>query len=180
LKSVKIILLILMLSTIGFSQTLPSNFQYKRETGEQTGIPSFSLFANEESIGYDALRGNTFEALGALIQPERDIYGLIFLNAKPKYQLSLQKANGVVLKINGQEIIIPNYSLGFKRRVGRLNIETAIIKIDKSIYEKLIKANDVFISVGIVKYSLDQDNIEALQYFGNEVEKDLKRRKVIK
>ena len=174
------ILIILFLLFIGHSvvaQTLPSNFTYKRETGQETGVPIFILNLSQDSIVYDSLNGNTFEALCALVQPERDKYGLMFFNVKTKYELHLKKNTGVTITINDENFEIETYTITGKRRLDKLYGETATIVINKTIFDKLIKADDVLIRVGTVKYNLDQDNIDAFHYFGKEIEKDIERRK---
>jgi len=45
-----------------------------------------------------------------LVQPERDKYGLMFFNAKAEYQLSVQKDKSVVLRVDGEEFKIPEYT----------------------------------------------------------------------
>lgn len=162
---------VLCLSLNTLAQELPVNFEFKRETGQETGIPYFILMPRLEAITYDAMRGSTFEALGAMVQPERNKYGLLFFNAKEEYQLHLQKEKNVVLQIDGEEFKIPEYILGERKVVGRLKMETATIVIDKKIFEKLVKADDVIIRVGSIAYNLDQDNIDALHYYSAELKK---------
>lgn len=171
---------VLLLSLQTFAQELPPNFEFKRETGQVTGVPLFILIPRDEAIMYDAMRGSTFEALGALTQPERNKYGLMFINAKADYQLHLQKEKGVVLKIDGEDFKIPEYTTSVRRVVGLLKIETATIVIDQKIFEKLAKASDVIIQVGIVIYNLDQDNIDALHYYAAEIKRDIARRTRLK
>lgn len=171
-----IILILAFAVQISYAQNLPSNFTYKRETGQETGVPIFTLVADTDAIAYDGANGNTFEALGALVQPERDKYGLMFLNAKKTYELQSQKAKGVTLTIDGEKFEIKTYSIVAKNIVGKLRMEFAAIVIDKNMFDKLVKANDVIIRVGKVIYNLDQDNIDAFQYFGKEIEKDIQRR----
>lgn len=169
--------LILCLTIRTLAQELPSNFEFKRETGQGTGVPYFILIPRLEAMTYDALRGSTFEALGALVQPERNKYGLLFFNAKEEYQLERQKDKGVILQIDNDVITIPEYTLGKRDVVGRLKVETASIVIDKGIFEKLIRASDVIIRVGVVTYNLDQDNIDALRYYAAVIAKDIERRR---
>ncbi len=159
------------------AQELPVNFEFKRETGQVTGIPDFTLVPKAEGMEYDAMRGSTFEALGALTQPERDKYGLLFFNAKKEFQLQLQKAKGVLLKIDGEEFKIPEYSTHLRTTLGLLRIEAALIVINQKIFDRLVKANDVIIRVGSVVYNLDQDNIDAFRYYAAEIEKDISRRR---
>lgn len=156
---------------------LPPNFEYKRETGQETGVPYFILLPRLEAMNYDGWRGSSFEALGSIVQPERDKYGLVYFNAKEQYQFHQQKEKGVAIKIDGEEIKISEYAIGEQRTVGLLKLETAIITIDKKIFEKLVKAKDVIIRAGIVAYNLDEDNIDALHYFAAEINRDLVRRK---
>jgi len=164
------------LCLVASAQTLPVNFEFKRETGQETGVPYFILTPREEAMSYDAERGSTFEALGMLTQPERDKFGLMFLNAKKDFQLQGQKDKGVLLRIDGEEFKIRDYKVVASKQVGLLRIESAVVAVDRKIFEKLVKANDVFIRVGVVAYSLDQDNIDALHYYGAEIEKDIARR----
>lgn len=174
-SSVTVFVLIVVLTV--FPQKLPENFEYKRETGQESGVPYFMLTPRIEAMTYDAVRGNTFEALGALVQPERDKYGLIFYNAKESYQLQRQKAKGATLRVDGVEYKIPNYVMGEQKQVGRLKLETATIPIGSALFWKLAGAKDVFSRVGSVAYSLDEDNVVALQYYAAEIKKDIARRK---
>jgi hypothetical protein len=171
------LLSVLLLSAQSVAQELPLNFEFKRETGQKTGVPIFSLMPRAEAVEYDAMRGSTFEALGALTQPERGKYGLIFINAKEEYQLHLQKEKGVVITVDGEEFIIPEYITNVRGAAGQLKIESATIVISEKIFENLVKASDVVIRVGVVIYNLDQDNIDALHYYGAEIKRDLARRK---
>ncbi len=167
------------MSTLGLylsAQSLPSNFEYKRETGQETGVPMFTLKTNDESVAYDASTGNGFEALGALVQPERGKYGLMFMNAKPKSTLLFGNSKTCSMKISGESTNVkPLKSLPAKK-LGKLLVEFMIIELDREAYDRLVIANDVFIKCGKVSYSLDQDNIDALQWFGTQVNLDLKRR----
>jgi hypothetical protein len=175
-RLILLLLFSLALAIPSLAQELPINFEFKRETGQETGVPLFILIPRTEAMEYDANRGSTFEGLGMLTQPERDKYGLVFFNAKADYQLSTQKEKGVMLQIDGEDFKIPEYKIVNQAIVGRLKIESSAIAIDKKIYEKLVKANDITIRVGIVIYNLDQDNIDALHYYGAQVEKDITRR----
>jgi hypothetical protein len=161
------------------AQELPGNFVFKRETGQETGVPLFMLMTDDNAVAYDAEHGNTFEAVGMLVQPERDKYGIIFINAKREYQLQEpeDKGKGALLRIEGEEFKIPEYLITASKEIGRLKIEIAGVTINKNIYEKMVRASDIFISVGSAKYNLDQDNIDALHYLGAEVKKDLARRR---
>ncbi len=161
----------------GSVQDLPRNFRYKRETGQDTGVPVFSLVPNEEAMAYDGDHGNTFEAVGMLTQPEREKFGIVFINAKATAQLQGQKEKGVLLRIDGEEFKIADYTIVASETLGKLSVESAAITIDRNIFQKLVKADDIFIRVGVAMYSLDQDNIDALHYYGAEIERDLKRRK---
>ena len=164
-------------SAAASAQALPPNFEFKRETGQETGVPYFYLVPREEAMSYDSMRGSTFEALGAMIQPERGKYGLLFYNAKPQLQLRKDDKRGVLLKVDGEEIKVESYAPMVSKDLGLLKLEMAAIVIDRATYSKIVKADDVFIRVGSVAYSLDQDNIDALRYFAAEVERDLTRRK---
>jgi hypothetical protein len=159
------------------AQQLPVNFEYKRETGQETGLPYFTLTPRREAMAYDAARGSTFEALGAMVQPEAAKYGLIFYNAKESHQLHLQKEKGVLLKVDGEEFRIPEYTVHEQTSAGRLKFEGASIVVNGLIFWKLATAKDVFIRVGTVAYSLDEDNIEALHYFAEAVARDVARRR---
>jgi hypothetical protein len=168
--------ILLYLHTLAPAQELPINFEYKRETGQETGVPIFSLMPRSEAMDYDARRGSTFEALGMLTQPERDKFGLIFINVKNEYELSRRKEKGVLLRIDGEEFKIPTYLITTSSELGLLKFEAAGIQISRLIFMKLVEANDVFIRVGDVAYNLDEDNILALHYYGSEIKRDLARR----
>lgn len=157
-------------------QELPGNFRFKRETGQETGVPVFILVPREEAMAYDAERGNTFEAVGMLCQPEREKFGILFFNAKEQLQLQGQEQKGVLLRIDGEEFKFAEYLPQKAEQAGKLKIEGATIAIDRKIFEKMVKADDIFIRVGAAMYSLDQDNIDALHYYGAEIAKDLARR----
>lgn len=166
-----------VIAITGFAQKLPVNFEYKRETGQESGVPYFILTPRTEAMSYDAARGSTFEALGALAQPEKDKYGLIFYNAKDSYQLHLQKEKGVLIRIDGEEYKVADYTLGEQSKIGRLKLEAATIGVNGSLFWKIVNASDVFIKVGLVSYSLDGDNVEAMHYYAAEIKKDIARRR---
>jgi hypothetical protein len=175
-KTAGFLLLTLIISAAGFAQELPSNFTYKRETSEDTGLPFFSLMPDENAMAYDAMRGSTFEALGAMVEPESDIYGLVFVNAKKTYEFTLSRDKSCLLRIDAAEFKYARYTPTFKTKIGQLRIESVAFKINADVYKKIVAANDVFVRCGRTNYSLDQDNIDALRYFGTEVAKDLTRR----
>lgn len=179
MRNVIILFFLLVFSLSVFSQELPSNFEFKRETGQETGIPFFHIVPSTESVAYDAGLGNTFEALGVIAQPERDKYGVMLMNAKPTYQLSTGKNKSCTLIIDEEKFEYPRFTLGAKNIVGKLRIETVAFQIDRNTFEKLAKGDDITIRCGIVSYNLDQDNIDALRYLANEIEKDLARRKKV-
>jgi|GEM_PF-4107808 len=175
---VALVLPLVLLFCVAYSaQELPSNFKYKRETGQTTGVPMFDLTTDSDSVAYDAINGNGFEALLADIQPERGKYGLLFMNAKPRRSLLFGASKSCVLKIGGEAAAVKTLSSLPARRLSLLFIESIILQVDLPIWQKLVSANDVFIKCGNVSYNLDQDNIDAFHWFGKEVERDLERRK---
>lgn len=184
MKIFGLLIFVFILSLSVFSQDaepnieLPSNFQYKRETGEKSGLPSFYVVPSNESMASDAGRGNTFEALGAMIQPERDVYGLMFLNAKTTYQFSTNRNKSCTVTADGEKFEYHRFMQGPKQVVGRLKFESVNIAIDKKAFEKITYADDVTIRCGVVLYNLDADNIDALKYLANEAEADLERRNI--
>ncbi len=171
------IIAVLFLSISTFAQTLPQNFEYKRQTGQVDGIPIFLLMPRSEVVTQNAARGNTFESLGAIAQPEADIFILVFYNAKKTLQLHLQQEKGALLKIDGIEFKVSEYKLGDQSSVGQLNLESARIPIDKTIFWRIGAAKDVFVRIGNVSYNLDEDNINALHYYSAQITKDIARRK---
>ncbi len=171
-------ILIALMCSLGAAQQLPSNFEYKRETGQETGIPMFTLKTDDDSVAYDASKGIGFEALGALVQPERGKYGLMFMNAKPKRTLLFGKSKLCSMKIGGEVVTVKPLQALPAKKISRLLVEFMIIGINREVFEQLVVARDVFIKCGSVGYSLDQDNIDALKWFGDEINQDLKRRNV--
>lgn len=157
-----------------FAQELPSNFSFKRETGEKSGLPFYTLAVSTESLAYDAGQGNSFEALGALVQPERGSYSLILMNAKPKYEFSENTA--CTLTVGSEDFGYKKTILAARDRVGKLFVENIGLEIKKDVFFKLVKANDVTIRCGTVTYNLDKDNIDAIRYLGSEIEADLTSR----
>jgi hypothetical protein len=176
MKTLILSVLLLLCSFPAFGQKLPPNFEMKRETGQVTGVPVFTLVPSNDAMAFDIERGSTFEALGALVQPERDKFGLLFYNVKKEYQLGQQKRKSVTLRIDGEEFIYDEYLVSEHQPLGSLKMEIAGVQINRTVFERLVKANDVFIRVDDARYSLDQDNIDALRYFGAEIEKDIARR----
>jgi hypothetical protein len=171
------VVFLVLLTTLAVSgQDLPSNFEYKRETGPKTGVPMFSLSTNNESVTYDAIEGNPFEALLLEVQPERGKYGLLYVNAKPRRSLLFGKSKSCSMKIDGDGVSVKVLQGMPPKRLSRLLVEYMILQIDREVFEQLVTANDVFVKCGNVGYSLDQDNIDALHWFGAEITRDLKRR----
>ena len=92
------LLSVLLFSSFTLAQGLPTNFTYKRETGEKTGIPIFMLQQNVDAVAFDAKHGNGFEALGAIIQPERDKYGSVFITLRGGFSFPQIVTNHAQLK----------------------------------------------------------------------------------
>lgn len=157
---------------------LPSNFTFSRVTGQTSGLPGFLLGLAPESIEYDLLKGNEFEALTATLQPERDVYVLVFVNCKTQLSLRKSISKGATLAIDGEKIKIPKYRLKgeIRRKALKVGVEIAEFDIDKRTFVLLVNADDVTVQVGSVMYNLDEDNLLALRYLAFEVNKDLKRR----
>ena len=148
---------------------LPSNFSYSRQLGEQTGLPYYTLMPDDEAMANDAAEGKVFQALGVMVQPAMNKFGLALVNAQTQYQLHINKAKGAVITL-GQEVFrIPEYEIALRKEVGRLKFETAAIKISQELFTKLLKSDRVTIQCGSVIYELDQDNIEALKYLGQQI-----------
>jgi hypothetical protein len=148
---------------------LPSNFSYTRQLGEQTGLPYYTLMPDDEAMASDAKEGKVFQALGVMVQPAMNKFGLALINAQTQYQLHINKTKGAVITL-GQEVFrIPEYEIASRKDVGRLKIETAAIKIPYDVFAKLLKSDRVTIQCGSVIYELDQDNIEALKYLGQQI-----------
>jgi len=61
---------------------LPSNFSYTRQLGEQTGVPYYTVMPNDEAMASDAEEGKVFQALGAMVQPAINKFGLALINAQ--------------------------------------------------------------------------------------------------
>lgn len=177
IKTIWLAITILTSCLVISAQIMPANFTYKRETGQESGKPMFSLMPSDISMSYDGQNGKTFEALGATVQPERDIFGLIFMNAKTSYQFARSKDKSCTLTIDQVSTEAGPYLPGLKARVGQLYLEAVGFKISGEVFWNLVKAKDVTIRCGPVTYNLDGDNIEALAAFGAEVQKDLDRRK---
>lgn len=131
---------------------------------------------DSEAMADDALRGSSFEALGAVVQPELDLYGLVFVNAKRAYQFSSNRNKSCTITADGEKFEYPKFLPGAKALVGRLKIETVNIKINKKTFDKIVDSDDVTIRCGVVMYNLDADNIDALRYLANEADADLERR----
>lgn len=153
---------------------LPSNFRYRRELGETTGLPVYILMPEEEAMEADGEKGNVFQALGVIAQPAANKVGLTLVNAQTQYQLNINQTKGAYLTIGTEVIHIPDYQVLLKRDVGKLKIETAAIKISNDILWKLVKADRITVQCGMVIYELDQDNIDALKYLAAQIEKDAK------
>ena len=151
---------------------LPSNFRYRRELGEVTGLPVYILMPEDEAMEADAQRGNVFQALGVLAQPEANKVGLTLINAQTQYQLQINQTKGAYITIGTEVIHIPDYQVLLKRDIGKLKMETAAIKISNDILWKLVKADRITVQCGMVVYELDQDNIDALKYLAAQIEKD--------
>jgi hypothetical protein len=170
----KTFLLILALSLTVFSQELPSSYEYNRSINEKAKLPMYYLAPRTEATNDAGLKGMPFAMLGAMVQPELNLYALLFLNAKEQYQLHLQKAKGATITIDGKSFNIKTYTSdsGDREIIGKLRMESAKLFINKTIYEKLIKSNNVSIRVGTVKYKLDRDNIDAFRYLANQIEQN--------
>ena len=177
MRFISTILIITILAGGIVAQELPSNFLFKRETGQKTGIPVFQLIAHPDAIAYDAIYGNGFEALGLTLQPERNIYGVSFMNAKRRYQISILKRKRCSLNLDGKIFNFRKVFTATRNKVGKLRVEVVGYKINKEIYDKLVGANEVIARCGKVAYNLDKDNIDAIRYVAEEARKDLERRK---
>jgi hypothetical protein len=160
-------------------EELPSNFFIKRETDQQTGNPIFLLSAHPDSIAYDAVNGNTFEALGAVVQPDIGKYVITLMNAKKAYQMTTGRDKSCSVTIDAENFSYPKFiwGAGGRARAGKLRIETVLFAVKRDVFDKLLEGNDIRIRCGSVRYNLDQDNIDALRYFGREVAADSERRK---
>jgi hypothetical protein len=148
---------------------LPSNFSYRRQLGEQTGLPYYSLMPDDEAMANDAAEGKVFQALGVMAQPGMNIFGLALINAQTQYQLHINKAKGAVITVGREVFRIPEYEIALRKEVGRLKFETAGIKISPDLFARLLKSDQITIQCGSVIYELDQDNIEALKYLGQQI-----------
>ena len=51
----------------------------------------------------DAAEGKVFQALGVMVQPAMNKFGLALVNAQTQYQLHINKAKGAVITL-GQEV----------------------------------------------------------------------------
>ncbi len=173
--NVSIILLLVFFVPV-HSQALPSNFDFKRDTGQVSGLPIFILTPSVDSVAYDAMNGNTFEVLSAIAQPDANKFGISFMNAKKTYQFSTNRNKSCTLTIDKENFEYPKYTMASKNVLAKLRIETAVFSINKEVFEKLVKADDVLIRCGIVKYNLDQDNIDALRYLSDQIEQDSSRK----
>ena len=67
---------------------------------------------------------------------------------------------------------MPAYKITGQRQVGQLYMETAVIQISKEVLGKLLRAERVTAQCGMVVYELDRDNVEALKYLAEQIEKD--------
>lgn len=181
MKKLRLMFLLFSLSvTTLFAQVeLPSNFTYSRATGQKSGIPGYMLGLASQSIEYDLINNNPFEALTGFMQPERDYYLLLFINCKPALSLRRNVSKGAALTIDGEKFEYKSYKIKteMKRKPLRLGIEMAEFEISREVFVKLIKADDVTVRVGSVFYNLDKDNVDALRYLAAEINQDLKRRK---
>ena len=125
----------------------------------------------------DAQRGNVFQALGVLAQPEANKVELTLINAQIQYQLHINQTKGAYITIGTEVIHIPDCQVLLKRDIGKLKMETAAIKISNDILWRLVKADRITVQCGMVIYELDQDNIEALKYLATQIEKDTKTKR---
>ena len=173
-----VLLLGLILGNVLSAQEIPSNFEFKRETGQVSGAPIFSLRPSVEAMTYDMTLGSTFEALGLLVQPDRNKYGVLFFNAKKTYEFVNSRDKSCLLQIDGSKTNFSSFTHLGKGKAGMLRLETVMINLDKDVFWKLMAADDVVARCGKVFYNLDQDNIDAFRYFASEVKKDLERRKI--
>lgn len=160
------------------AQDLPSVFDFRRETGQVSGAPIFSLTVNVEAATFDMARGSTFEALGLLVQPDRNKYGILFFNAKKTYEFAGSRDKTCSLQIDGTTHNFAKATPLSKGPAGKLRLETVMINVDKEIFWQLMQADDILARCGKVLYNLDQANIDAFRYFAAEVKKDLERRKI--
>lgn len=167
----------LALVVLGYAQSLPSNFHLERETGPKTGFPVVLLTPSAESIAFDAMRGNVFEALGGITEPDLDIYQLTFVNAKKTYQLSTGADKSCTVTADEAKYNYPRFKVIQKAPLGKLLLETVQFKVKKEEFEKVLKAKDVLIRCGKVVYDLDQDNIDALHYMAAVIEQAMAERK---
>lgn len=175
-RSVAVLAFILLNAVVGLGQMLPPSFDYKRETGPG-GVAIFILNPNIEAVIKDARDGKSFEILTATVQPERGNYALIFWNAKPEYQLYNSRDTSCDLWIDGTTTKYPRFQPSPNRReFNRIRIEGASVEMDKLTFERWVKARNVSIRCGPVRYTLNKNNIDALIYFGTEISNDLKRR----
>ncbi len=117
----------------------------------------FSLTTSSDSVAYDAINGNGFEALLTQVQPERGKYGLLFMNAKSRRSQLFGQLKSCSMKIGGEEVSVKALSLLPAKSLSHLLAEYIILEIDRKVYDQLVTANDVFIKCGNVSYSLDQD-----------------------
>lgn len=173
-----VLLAILYLSLPSLTQNLPPNFEYKRETGHDTGVPVFRLGPSPVAMAYDAERGESFEALAALVQPERDKFGVILFNCKRQRQLSESTDKTVVFILDGVKNTFKTPYTVMPQTIskGELTVEMAGLQISRQTFLDLLKAKDISVQFGKALYNLDKDNIAALRYFASEIDKDLKRR----
>jgi hypothetical protein len=148
---------------------LPSNFSYSRQLGEQTGLPYYSLMPDDEAMANDAAEGKVFQALGVMAQPAANKFGLALINAQTQYQLHINKTKGAIITVGREVFRIPEYEIALMKEVGRLKFETAAIKISSELFAKLLKSDQVTIQCGSVIYELDQNNIDALKYLGQQI-----------
>ena len=159
---------------------LPSNFRYRRELGEQTGLPFYTLMPDEDAMAADAEKGNVFQALGVMAQPTANKFGLALINAQTQYQLHINQSKGAYLTLGKELIHIPEYQILLRKEIGKLKMETAAITISNEIFSKLLKSDQITVQCGSVIYELDQDNIDALKYLAQQIGKDAKSLKTIR
>lgn len=158
------------------AQTLPSTFTFARETTDDGGI-LYSLSMNAGEIIKKRGVNSPYRIVGAVVRLDTQRAVILFANAQRQFQLANQRDKSVTIITDSEKIEGLEYKMAAQSEedtVIKLEIGNTLMTYKE--FEKIMNAGSVTVTYGAVSYQLDKENIQALQYFAAQIEKDNKKK----
>lgn len=151
-----------LFSSAVVSQTLPDSFIYKISPVQD--VQTIHLTLSNYAIKHETEAGLPFQALTIAVQPTVGKFVLFFFNVQSEYQFEAQTAVFAKLKLDNEELRIPEVIKAVKLKSGKLFVESVALHLTEEQFEKTLGAKNIRVSFGEVSYQLDQDNLDSFAY----------------